>query len=325
MRLIRHAANGAAPGMPLHQAGSPHPLGAHARTAVAFLTGSSVARSALVAWLRSVVWLALPIACAPPAPRDAPPDTGFRASAPPSRARFAAEAPSTAPTQAEPEPGSAVASLRRLAVPGFEPALLFIPGGAAPRPLVLAAHGAGGGPAWECEYWRRLTRERAFVLCLSGTPLGGSYSGYYFRDHRALEREWVAAEQAARAAEPRILGSSGIYAGFSQGATMGTAILAHHAAAFPYGVLIEGFMPWNVPGARQFVRAGGRRLLFACGSKECAAVAKTSVHWCEAARAEARWEYAPRAGHTPAGLVMEQIASALPWLVEGDPRWRAGD
>ena len=269
--------------------------------------------------------MALPIACASPAPRDALPDTGFPGTALSSRAPFAADAPRAGPAQAEPESSSPVASLRRVVVPGFEPALLFAPGGAAPRPLVLAAHGAGGGPEWECEYWRRLTRERAFVLCLSGTPLGGSYSGYYFRDHRALEREWIAAEQAARAAEPRILAGSGIYAGFSQGATMGTALLAQHAAAFPYGVLIEGFMPWNVAGARQFVHAGGRRLLFACGSKECAAVAKTSVHWFEVAHAEARLEYARGAGHTPAGVVMEQIAAALPWLLEGDPEWHGGD
>ena len=211
--------------------------------------------------------------------------------------------------------------LRELLVSGFEPSLLFVPAGVSPRPLVLAAHGAGGGPEWECEYWRRLTRGRAFILCLSGTPLGGSSGGYFFRDHRALNRELIAAEQAARSAEPRILARSGIYAGFSQGATMGTAILTLHAEAFPYGVLIEGFMPWNVPGARQFVRAGGQRILFACGSKECATVGETSVHWFQVAQADARLEYARGAGHTSTGIVMDKVAAALPWLVHGDPHW----
>jgi hypothetical protein len=218
-----------------------------------------------------------------------------------------------------------VGAQRLLFVSGFEPALLFTPVGVSQRPLVLAAHGAGGGPEWECDYWRRLTRARAFILCLSGTPLGGSNSGYFFRDHRALNRELIAAEQAARAAEPRILHGSGIYAGFSQGATMGTAILALHAEAFPYAVLIEGFMPWNVPGARRFVRAGGRRVLFACGSKECAVVAKTSERWFQVAEAEARVEYAPGSGHTAAGLVMGQIEAALPWLLQGDPQWPTVD
>ena len=212
--------------------------------------------------------------------------------------------------------------MRRLDVPGFEAALLFTPLGEAQRPLVVAAHGAGGGPEWECDYWRRLTRDSAFILCLSGTPLGGSYSGYFFRDHRALNRELIAAVQAARAAEPRILAGSGIYAGFSQGATMGTPIIAQHAGAFPYAVFIEGFMSWNVPGVRQFIRAGGRRVLIACGSKECDAKGKASIRWFQAAKGEARLEYAPGAGHTPAGPVMEQVEAALPWLLEGDPNWQ---
>jgi predicted esterase len=211
--------------------------------------------------------------------------------------------------------------VRPFDVPGFEPALLFTPAGDSQRPLVVAAHGAGGGPEWECEYWRRLTRARAFVLCLSGTPLGRGSSGFYFRDHNALNRELSAAEQAVRAREPRILPGSGIYAGFSQGATMGTPIIALHAKAFPYGVFIEGFMSWNVPGVRQFVAAGGRRVLIACGSKECAAAGKTSVRWFQAAEAEGRLEYAAGAGHTPAGPVMEKVEAALPWLLEGDPNW----
>jgi hypothetical protein len=236
---------------------------------------------------------------------------------------LAAESPNV--IAASPSPNAAVdpgPSLRALEVAGFQPALLFSPAGAAVRPLVVAAHGAGGSADWECEYWRRLTRGRAFVLCLQGTPLGGSYAGYYYRDHRALNREFVAAERAARDAEPRILAGSGLYAGFSQGATMGVPILAEHAAAFPYAVLIEGFTSWNVPGGRRFTRAGGRRILIACGSKECAAVGKTSERWLQASGAQVRLGHAAGAGHTPAGAVMELVASALPWLLEGDPRWQ---
>lgn len=212
--------------------------------------------------------------------------------------------------------------LRVLEVPGFQAALLFKPGGSDARPLVVATHGAGGSAEWECDYWRRLTRDRAFVLCLQGTPLGRRDSGYYYRDHHALNREFWAAERAARNAEPRILAQSGLYAGFSQGATMGAPILAEHAAAFPYAVLIEGFAPWNVPGGRKFLKAGGRRVLLACGSKECASVGKTSERWLSAASVPARLEYAPGAGHTPAGKVMERVAAALPWLLEGDSNWQ---
>jgi hypothetical protein len=276
--------------------------------------GSTVARHTVMGALKNIAFLALTGACALRESDGTLPAAPLAAS----EQLSPAQAPRLSAV-----PVSEVGALRQLFVSGFEPALLFTPAGVSQRPLVVAAHGAGGGPEWECDYWRRLTRARVFILCLSGTPLGGNYSGYFFRDHRALNRELIAAERAARAAEPRIAHGSGIYGGFSQGATMGTAIVTLHADAFPYAVLIEGFMPWNVPGARQFVRAGGRRVLFACGSKECAAVAKTSERWFRVAEAEARVEYAPGLGHTPAGLVMDQIEAALPWLLHGDPQWPA--
>ena len=103
---------------------------------------------------------------------------------------------------------------------------------------------------------------------------------------------------------------------------MGSATIAGHAAAFPFLVLIEGFELWNVPRARAFARAGGKRILFACGSKECAKVAEASVHWLGFAGVEAKLEYAPGMGHTPLGEVMTRIESALPWLLGNDEQWR---
>lgn len=211
---------------------------------------------------------------------------------------------------------------RELLVPGFESALFFTPSGAAPRPLVVAAHGAGGNPEWECDYWRRLTADRAFVLCLRGTPLGGEHSGFYYRDHHALRRELLAAERAARAAESRILPGSGVYAGFSQGASMGAAILHERAAAFPYAVLVEGFTGWNVALARRFLKAGGQRILLACGTKQCGAIAKDSARWLETAGGQARLELVEGAGHTQGPPITERIRAALPWLLAGDAHWQ---
>ncbi len=220
------------------------------------------------------------------------------------------------------EPEIQAASMRSLDVPGFESAVLYTPTGSGPRPLLVAAHGAGGSPEWECEYWRRLTNGFAFLLCLRGTALGGSYGGYFFRDHRALEKELVAAERVARSNEPRIALGSAVYAGFSQGASMASAMIAQHAGEFPFLVLIEGFELWNVPRARTFARAGGRRILFACGSKECAKVAEASVRWLGVAGVEAKLEYASGTGHSPLGEVMTRIASSLPWLLGGNECWR---
>src|SRR5687768_10364236 len=64
------------------------------------------------------------------------------------------------PIQTEPAPAfvasaAATAPLElgvvHLEVPGFLPAVLLVPAGSEPRPLVAAAHGAGGSPEWECE------------------------------------------------------------------------------------------------------------------------------------------------------------------------------
>lgn len=220
----------------------------------------------------------------------------------------------------EPDRGGGLGGLRALEVPGFGSALFYAPGGSEILPLIVAAHGAGGAPDWECDYWRRLSSERAFILCLRGTPLG-SYSGFFYRDHLSLEREFLSAERAARAAEPRIALGHGLYAGFSQGATMGSAMIGKHGRRFPYLVLIEGFDPWNVPRARAFARASGQRVLIACGSKECAKVGAASVRWLETGGVSARLAFAPGAGHTPAGEVMEQVEGALEWLLAGDSLW----
>lgn len=205
-----------------------------------------------------------------------------------------------------------LAAPRALEVPGFLPAVLFVPGGKEPRPLVVAAHGAGGSPEWECDYWSRLLREESFVLCLRGASLNNG-GGYYYRTQHALEAELVAAERAARAAEPRI-SAGGTYVGFSQGSSMGSAIIAKHGGKFPRLVLVEGFERWNVPRARTFAKAGGKRILFACGTKECNAVATESARWIQRGGVEVRVEYAPGAGHTPLGEVQERVNAALPWL-----------
>jgi predicted esterase len=245
---------------------------------------------------------ALAGACAAPAPiADAP-------------AVHAASSREPLPSASDVEsPPKSVPGFRELELEGFLPAVFFVPAGEAPARLVVATHGAGGAPEWECDYWRALTRAEAFVLCLRGKSMGGG--SYYYPHHHALEAELRAAERAARASEPRILPGSGIYAGFSQGASMGSAMVAGHGAAFPYLVLIEGFERWNIPRARAFAASGGKRVLFACGTPQCSKVAEDSLPWLKRGGIDARLEHALGAGHTPAGEVMERVQAALSWLV----------
>ncbi len=209
------------------------------------------------------------------------------------------------------------AEQRALDVPGFLSALLFSPAGSDPRPLVVATHGAGGSPEWACEHWRQLTHDRVFVLCLRGKSMGPS-GGYYYPDHRALEAELLAAESAVRAVEPRVLGGSGLYAGFSQGASMGSVMLPAHGARFPYLALTEGFELWNLSRAKAFRTSGGKRVLFTCGTKECQSKAQQSVRWLEQSGVGAKLDYASGAGHTPGGEVERALERSLPWLVSDE-------
>jgi hypothetical protein len=156
-----------------------------------------------------------------------------------------------------------------------------------------------------------------FVLCLRGKAMGPG-GGYYYPDHRALEAELVAAERAVRSTEPRVLGGSGLYAGFSQGASMGSVMLPAHGARFPYLALTEGFELWNLARAHAFRASGGKRVLFTCGTKECQGKARQSVRWLERGGVEARVDYASGAGHTPGGEVERALERALPWLLEGE-------
>jgi predicted esterase len=243
--------------------------------------------------------------------------SGANGCPPPASAPPATHSEAPAATQAQPPTRAgkpAAGQTRALAVAGFLPAVLFIPAGGDERPLVVAAHGAGGGPEWECEYWRRLTADQRFVLCLRGTSMGKS-GGYYYRDEHALEAELVAAERAVRAEEPRISPRGGLYAGFSQGASMGSAMIARHGGAFPSLALIEGYEGWNIARARSFARSGGQRILFACGTSACNARATDSARWLEKGGVEARVEYAAGAGHTPLAGVMVRVEQALPWLL----------
>lgn len=259
--------------------------------------------------------------CASPSARPEPSATPASATttAADESSAVAAEATHHTPEQARPS-----ATFRELLVEGFLPALLYVPAGSEPRPLVVATHGAGGGPEWECDYWHALTRGHAILLCLRGTPIDVRYpSGFYYKDHFALGREFRAALAAVNVAlGARILQGAGLYAGFSQGAIMGAPMIVPHAEDFPRLALIEGgYEYWSPKGARDFARGGGKRVLFSCGTRWCKDKSEIPAQWLRKAGVEVRIEYASGAGHTPAGEVMTRTAAALPWLFEGEPGW----
>ncbi|HEX6275388.1 MAG TPA: hypothetical protein VFZ53_20250, partial [Polyangiaceae bacterium] len=161
------------------------------------------------------------------------------------------------PANERPPPATPKAATPRapvaLDVPGFGAALVVLPDEAAlPARILVAAHGAGDAPEWQCEHWGNVARGRYFVLCPRGTSLGGG--GYYYKTHIALEEELVAALRAARESYGSMIRpDGGVYTGYSQGATMGALMIVDHGAEFPYLVLVEGgFGDWTLGRAKRF-------------------------------------------------------------------------
>lgn len=233
---------------------------------------------------------------------------------------------STDPSPSDTTPSQELPAFVDLEVPGFRPARVALPADLRrPRPGWVAAHGAGDGPSWQCAFWRELLEARAFVLCPAGVPLGKTPDdGYFFRNHHELEREVLAAVEALRAAYPDALDPGPlVYAGYSQGATMGSLMLAAHGVSFDRLVLVEGgYGEWTVGSARRFAASGGQRVLFACGITTCKKKAELSAQALERAGISTRVVHAPGGGHTYGGSVGREVRGALGWILEEDPRWR---
>jgi predicted esterase len=214
-----------------------------------------------------------------------------------------------------------------LEVPGFRPAVVVLPADrSAPRPVLIAAHGAGDGPRWQCEVWSSIVAGRGFVLCPRGLPLatGVDEPGHFFRDHHYLGRLVTAALAALRQHHGALVDPGPVvYTGYSQGAAMGALFANRRPEMFPRMVLIEGgHREWDVATARAFRRGGGARVLFACGGGYCANSARKAERWLKRAGVEARVEHIEGGGHTYGSPVAERVAAAFDWVVEGDARWK---
>lgn len=254
-------------------------------------------------------------------PRPAPPEDHIIPAAPPG-----------------PPPLAVTAPFVELVVPSHAPAVVSVPMGAtSPRPLLVATHGAGGTPEAHCSFWRAIVGDAAFVLCPRGVtsdvhaPPGER--GYFYPTHHALEREVALAVAALRERfGPHVDPNRPIYAGFSQGATMGALFVARpprppepdrrDPPPFAGAILIEGgFDEWTLASARAFKAASGERVVFACGRAKCVDGAKRSAGYLRKAGVETVVIHAEGAGHTYEGAVKGRVEEAFPWVIEGDARW----
>ncbi len=218
-----------------------------------------------------------------------------------------------------------------LAVPGYHEAVVSLPLGAtSPRPLLVAAHGAGDRAEYHCELWRSIVQDRAFVLCPQGRRtderVPPADAAYYYPDHFALDKEVQAAIQALRERYREHLDEArAVYAGFSQGAIHGALLIALHPEQFPRAALVEGgngfFGEWSPYAARRYRSGGGERVLFACGSPACVRTAERCAGYLTKAGAEAHVVHAEGAGHSYGAAMRAELEKSFEWLVSGDPRW----
>jgi predicted esterase len=273
--------------------------------------------------------------CASPSisePAAFPGKSTVRSSPPTSEPAGPAIAPADRPAdsaQLDPEQGDPTDDepFIDLPVPGFGAAVVSIPRGAAgPRPVLVATHGAGDRPEWQCEVWRGMIGDGGFVLCPRGRALG-DWPGYYYPNHFFLSDELTASLAALKERfAGRVDLDAPLFAGYSQGATMGSLVLPKHAAGFRRAVLIEGgyghFGEWTLQSARRFHAAGGDRVILACGQGGCAQTAKRTKAVLEKAGIQTRLVYVQGSGHTYGGPMANALRDVFRWLVEEDPRWK---
>jgi predicted esterase len=280
------------------------------------------------------------VACAPSAPLSAV----APGEAPPEAVEGAAPPETDGPppalevaARAQGGDGDAPPSLRAgtyaMDVPGHTPAVVVVPpDGGGPRPLLVAAHGAGDRGEWHCRIWSEVVRGRGFILCPQGKRIDERVPHadalYYYPHHHALDRELTAALGALEAAVgPRLDRRRALYAGFSQGAIFGALIVTARAAELPRALLIEGghghYKEWNRAAAQKLAKAPGARVFFGCGGHWCAQGARETSALLEAAGVGARLGYAEGVGHTMGGAMQDELRRGFAWVTEDDARWAA--
>ncbi len=231
-------------------------------------------------------------------------------------------------TPAERERLDAGGDLLELAVPGYEDAFVSAPNGSVgARPVVVAPHGVGDRPDWQCNEWRRLVGPTAWVVCPRGivserwTTRGDTRWTWHGPPYMKKEIEAAVVALYERFGE-RVDVTGMVYGGFSYGAANGVAIVAKEASRFPYVVLTEGGADrWTVDLAKDFVKHGGKRVLFVCGQASCVVEAERAAGMIRPSGVETRVEYGEGEGHGYGGAVAARIRGAWTWVTAGDARW----
>lgn len=183
-------------------------------------------------------------------------------------------------------------------------------------PLLVVTHGAGGGPAWHCEFWKQHVGQDAHLLCLRGRLIDrrvGETGGHFYPEHLTLAR-WIDANLEVALA---ILGARGSelelgLVGYSQGATMGSLAIGKTRHHFRAAILSEGgFEHWSLRRARALRDRDLKFVALSCGTSRCANRGRRVVELLRQAEVRAQLHNAPGVGHRPDSEVGKAAAKAL--------------
>lgn len=210
-----------------------------------------------------------------------------------------------------------------LDVPGFGPAVVAVPvGGAAPAPVVVAAHANWDRPGWSCAWWRA-SFPRALILCPRGVLRPEAQSPedprFTYRDDEVLEREVDAGLAALRARWGlRVARGAMTWVSLSRGSYLGGFIAGRRPTDFPRLILVEGGQdPWTLAHAKAFAVGGGQNVLFVCGQAACRTESRLAASRLRHVGADARVVFVPGMGHGLNADARPIVAQQLAWLRHG--------
>jgi len=113
-----------------------------------------------------------------------------------------------------------------------------------------------------------------------------------------------------------------VFIGFSLGAGYGAPLVQAQPALFPRAVFIEGAVSaWNVAAAKRFVKAGGKKLILACGQAGCLSQVKPLGSALTRAGLDTRTGGSATAGHTYDGPVAQVVSDNWDWFTAEDERF----
>lgn len=191
-----------------------------------------------------------------------------------------------------------------------------------PRPVIIAAHGAGDRPEWACGGWRLAAHTYPFVVCPRGRPAGNGR--FAWASSRALDEAVSRTLTAVKARYGDYVNeTSRVYAGFSQGAILSEPTLLAVPGRFEAAVFAEGgYDVLARPSFGASYRAvGGERLLIVCGGPACFGRGRRSLPALERSGLRVWLRGDASAGHNLNDRMQVSLRAAWPEFVRGLPGW----